>query len=112
MQTSDIAGLRWWHFNQNNSGGYFIDNNTVSHDVFIQARNADEARTKAENIFEPYSEYCTCCGERWCIDPRDDEGSLYPEIYGTPVHQVEKGIFRKSCVLHYHDGLVEKLQYK
>lgn len=111
MQTPKVIGLRWWHFNQNNSGGYFIDNDIVSHDVFIQANNANEARDKAEVIFEPFSEYCQCCGERWYVYCREDEGTELPSAYGEPVNQISAGLFRKTYVLHHFDGRVEKHRY-
>jgi hypothetical protein len=50
--------MKWFLFEQNNSGGYFIDNDSVCETVFIQARSAHEALNMAEFLFAPYSEYC------------------------------------------------------
>lgn len=112
MKTTIEVDLKWWHFNQNNSGGYFIDNDVVSHDVCVQARDAVEAQARAEKIFEPYSQYCGCCGERWYINCFEEDGADAPEIYGDPISEITKSLFHKTCVLHHFDGRVEKVEYK
>ena len=65
MKVSVELDLKWYHFRQNNSGGYFINNDNVGEDVFIQASSVSEVKQKAEEIFDEYREYCECCGERW-----------------------------------------------
>lgn len=35
--------LKWFNFNQNNSGGYYIENDEVGSDVYIQAVDAKTA---------------------------------------------------------------------
>lgn len=112
METTIKVNLKWWHFSQNNSGGYFIDNDVVSHDVFIQARNAEEAEAKAAKIFEPYSAYCGCCGERWCTSCYEDEGTDNPEKNGKPLSVTTKDMFNKTYILHHFDGRVEKGEYQ
>ncbi len=47
--------LKWWHFSQNNSGGYFIINESGAEDVYIQAPTAELARDRAKVIFADYS---------------------------------------------------------
>lgn len=103
--------LKWWHFNQNNSGGYFIINDVVSEDVFIQERSAKAARSKAESVFEDYSQYCGCCGERWSYWIDDEDGTDEPQIYGEPISSPEAGgMFHDLATLHYFDGRIEKVK--
>lgn len=68
MKVNVELDLKWYHFRQNNSGGYFINDENVGEDVFIQASSVEEVKQKAEEIFNEYREYCDCCGERWSDD--------------------------------------------
>lgn len=104
--------MKWFEFSQNNSGGYFIDNDDVCETVFIQARNAREAVNMAEILFEPYSEYCGCCGERWSYYVGDSDGTDTPMIYGESIYEATAGMFREKCILRYADGRVERVKYK
>lgn len=108
---SEPVALRWWCFDQNNSGGYFITNDTVAEYVFIQARNATEAVAKAEAVFVDHSEYCDCCGERWSYYVGKDDGKQTPEIYGTRIENVGPGIFRKEARLHHFDGHIQAYKF-
>lgn len=101
--------MKWFYFDQNNSGGYFIQNDQVGHGFFVQAETAREADTKAEKIVEDYSDYCECCGERWYINSRDEKGYDAPEIYGTPLSEMAKDFGQERYVLHYADGRVEEV---
>jgi hypothetical protein len=103
--------LKWFHFNQNNSGGYHIVNEVVAEDVYIQAPNADEAAARAEVILEPYSEYCHCCGERWWFHVNDDDGHAVPTLYATPITDVTASTYHKQARLHHDDGTVETYFY-
>jgi len=58
--------MKWYTVSQNNSGGYFIQNDDVDQYVSVQASTKEEAEEKLEEITSSYSEYCNCCGERWC----------------------------------------------
>lgn len=111
MEQQVTLDLKWFYFNQNNSGGYFINNDVVCEDVFIQARNAEEALSKSEVIFEPYSEYCECCGHRWSSWIDDSDGKDEPERYGEKVKGMKKETFHTEYILHYFDGKVEKHSY-
>jgi hypothetical protein len=52
---------KWWHFNQNNSGGsYFGPKN-----VLIAAETEEEAREILEEQPDYTSQSCECCGARW-----------------------------------------------
>ena len=77
-------------FSQNNSGGYFKINDSVSHFVFIEADNHDQAHRRAIEWAGIYFDGasrgldCPCCGDRWyetCdFDPE-------PIIYGKPAKE-------------------------
>ncbi len=95
--------LKWWHFDQNNSGGYFILNEDVLEDVFIQAGSKEEASSKAEEIFSDYSSFCECCGERWSTWVYS-EGTDVPMFYQTPITESTGGMFHHNCVLYFANG--------
>lgn len=104
---SNVSKLRWWGFSQNNSGGYFITNDVVAEEVFIQAASAKEARARAQDLFEAYSDFCECCGERWYIDVEESDGTSSPMIYDESIYTKVPGFYRTECRLHYWDGKVE-----
>lgn len=60
--------MKFYEFNQNNSGGHFDVDENVCHRVVIEAESASEA----ESLFEPMilgqSASCSCCGDRWYVD--------------------------------------------
>lgn len=61
---------KFYLFHQNNSGGYFIQNDSVDIYVMIQAESAEDANNKAEEIgiyFDGVKNGndCECCGDRW-----------------------------------------------
>jgi len=57
--------MKWYTVNQNNSGGYFIENEDVHQYLSIQAETEDSAKEKFYSVISEYSEFCECCGERW-----------------------------------------------
>lgn len=67
---------------QNNSGGYYIQNDEVDEIVVIEARNYAEATRKLDEITASHSSYCQCCGPRW---GRLHEGERVPSVFGTGV---------------------------
>ena len=103
--------LKWYHFRQNNSGGYFIENEIVGEDVFIQAHSAKEAVHIADKLFEGYSEYCDCCGERWYTWLDEDDGYDVPTKYRTPISEGYETFGKGGyAVLHWYNGLVDKVK--
>lgn len=79
------GNLKFYEYNQNNSGGRFEVNKKLCHRIVIQAHNADEARDKALRLgiyFDGCSigVDCSCCGDRWYETA--DETTL-PYRYGT-----------------------------
>lgn len=111
MEQMITIDLKWFRFSQNNSGGYFVENENVCEYVFIQARSADEAVAKAETFCDN-DDSCPCCGDRWsfCVD--DEDVADEPTLYGEPLSGVTKDSYRKSARLHYYDGRVEAVEFK
>lgn len=61
---------KWYEYHQNNSGGSFQIDDSVSVNVLIQATHAIVANNIAEDIgiyFDGISKGydCSCCGDRW-----------------------------------------------
>jgi hypothetical protein len=102
---------KWFHFSQNNSGGFFITNEAVAEDVYIQAESADHAADRAVGIFADYSEFCECCGERWSTTPWDD-GYDVPTKYDIAVSDYPADHWHKQARLHHLDGNIETVFYK
>lgn len=94
---------------QNNSGGYFIDNEDVGHYVIIEAENAEQAEKKLNEIVEGYSEYCDCCGERWNAYWTADSGTTEPTIYGEPVAEYHS-MWGGHAVIYYYDGTKKRIK--
>lgn len=102
--------MKWFTYNQNNSGGYFIDNDDVSHLICVQAENAEAANTQAYQITEEYGEFCECCGERWDISERDQDGADVPTQYDKPLTESEASHYRQTAVLHFATGEKRKVR--
>ena len=103
----------FYTINQNNSGGYIIDNENVTDFVSVEANNFTEAEKKLESIIEDYSEFCECCGERWHIDLDNDDAEEIPMIYDTPYNEgVSKFWSYGHIIIYYLDGRKEKVKLK
>lgn len=94
-----IVNTKFYTFSQNNSGGYFVENNEngVAEYVVIEAINAKDAWGKLESIGDKVNDmfnYCPCCGERWYDSNRDEDGTDYTMIYNERIEEVEKSMFR------------------
>lgn len=100
---------KFFTVSQNNSGGYFIDNEDVGHYVIIEAQNVKEAERKISEITEDYSEYCECCGERWFAWWDDKDGKDEPMIYSTPVAEY-RDMWGGSAIVYYYDGTKRKFE--
>ena len=104
--------MKWFYYSQNNSGGSFVVNDSVSVCVFIQAPNARMATSRAEEILDN-SDSCECCGDRWSIYYMDDsDGYDEPTIYNELMVDLFKDAYRRSARLHYFDGKVESYKFK
>lgn len=96
--------MKWYLYEQNNSGGYFIINDDVAHGIFIQASSNKEANEKASRIVDDYLEFCDCCGDRWWIDAEDCDGTESPEVYGVQIYEAKPTPFRSVYILYYASG--------
>lgn len=73
----------FYEFDQNNSGGYFVEDNTLCHRLFIEADSLSEAISKAEDLGCYWDGVasgidCSCCGDRW-HEPWGDKGEVFPK---------------------------------
>lgn len=101
----------FYTYDQNNSGGYFIENDDVREYLIIEADSVDEANDKMYDVTEDYSEFCTCCGARWSSF-WGEEGKEEPMIYDIPVNDVVKEMFTNSCIIYYKNGDKKIVEFK
>lgn len=96
----------FYFVSQNNSGGYFIENDDVAEYLVIEASNKCEFESKLYDIVQDYLEFCPCCGERWSTW-MSDEGTEAPTIYREPVKeflQSDSSYIDKEAIIYYLDG--------
>jgi hypothetical protein len=97
--------LKWYTTDQNNSGGYWIENEDVAHYVSVQAKNVAEAKEKFEHITAGYSQYCECCGERWSYDYLEEsDGHKVPSYYNQPLNELKNVWNDTHVVFYFADG--------
>lgn len=87
--------MAFYTFNQNNTGGNFIQNKTLAHYVIVEADSSDLANRFAEEIGIYFDGCragidCSCCGDRW-YPMGKHEAEDVPMIYGTPVEDIKAG---------------------
>jgi len=98
--------MPFFAYHQNNSGGSFRVNDSVTEFVIIEADSADAANAAAIDIgiyFNGVREGidCDCCGDRWC--PAWDDGDAEPNIWGK--HPSEEN---QHCFVYYKTGFVDE----
>lgn len=108
---------KFYTYSQNNSGGWFENNENVCEYVIIEAKSAEHANNIAESIgiyFDGCSDGidCSCCGDRWYEQCDDKNGEDEPMIYGKSVHEMTNSLFRSECIVHYLDGRKERVKFK
>jgi len=64
------AGLKFYEYSQNNTGGSFVTDDKLCHRLFIEANSSDEADSIAEDLGCYWNgadegSDCPCCGDRW-----------------------------------------------
>lgn len=102
----------FYTFVQNNSGGYYIQNEDVGAFVIIEGNDCRHITERAKDIFEDYSEYCSCCGERWEFWMLDDDEDLdkIPMIYEHKANEYKEKWYKgDKIIIHYLDGTKECL---
>lgn len=116
---------KFYNFSQNNSGGNFIDDNTISVNVLIEALDYKDANDRAENkgiYFNGCEDDrdCPCCGDRWCPkSPYSEKINTYDTF--ASIEDAKKslldttGMFMKwsdkAAIIYYIDGTKEILYY-
>lgn len=83
--------MPFFEFIQNNSGGSFVQNETLCHIVIIEAGGLNEALDKAEDLgcyFDGVSKGidCPCCGDRW-YPPYSSDGMEFPYVDGKDTYE-------------------------
>ncbi len=83
------VNTKFYNYRQNNSGGRYTQNDTLTVLVVIEAISADHADSIAEDIGIYFNGVanemdCECCGDRWspCYD---DSGTEEPMDYDKPL---------------------------
>jgi hypothetical protein len=96
--------MKLLELSQNNSGGYFYDNDDVSTYIIIVANNYKEAMDKFDTLDSGIEDWCSCCGERWNIDWQCDEDmEEFDDIESYINENLYIGVFSKKCIVHYKD---------
>lgn len=82
----------WFHYSQNNSGGYFDfdKERKITHHMVFEAKDANEANILAEArglYFDgcDNDRDCPCCGDRWYR--AYGKGDEAPMVYGQTAQQ-------------------------
>lgn len=105
---------KFYTFSQNNSGGYFELNEKdgIAECVIIEATSKEEASSKAKIIFQEYSDFCECCGERWSLNWTEghDEPMIYSESAREAIMKPTNSWFKKNAAIHYYDNRMEWLE--
>ena len=99
---------KFYFFGQNNSGGYYVEDDVVGESVVFEADSSEDANKRASNkgVFGYYS--CSCCGERFTEQfEYENEGFKSVEDAFND-NTFYKG---KSCVVHYKNGKVERMNF-
>lgn len=81
----------FYTFDQNNSGGQFVQGEDTALYMIFEAISAEEANDRAESAGLYFNGCeddidCPCCGDRWSKQWSDD-GYAAPSIYGTPINK-------------------------
>ena len=111
---------RYWHFSQNNSGGYFTidDNAGLGPSVWIEATSMRDAINRARDIgiyFDGVASGtdCPCCGDRWYEPWREDEGKEAPEITqptGQGAFKEGDFMWHNAVYIHEVDGTIKRVR--
>lgn len=96
------GAMLWYRYDQNNSGGFYVRDDDVDANVFIQADNVRMADRLAQDVTRDSADnYCECCGERWYIYASDvDE---IPSMWGDLLGERDiRGFF--GSIFYMFDG--------
>lgn len=100
----------FYTYYQNNSGGYIHDNVDVGRHVVIEGDTLEDIHNKAKIIFEPYMDFCTCCGERWEDLYYEDENDL--EAFPSILNKEDSYWEGSSIIVYYKNSDVKHFKHK
>ena len=81
---NELATLKWYHYGQNNSGGYYVE---PAKNVWVQGSSVAAIEASFESL-GCSTEFCSCCGERWYGPWDDTDLTETPEYYGQPLQDM------------------------
>jgi hypothetical protein len=114
--------MEFYEFSQNNSGGVFITDDKLCHQLFIEAEDAKESIYLAERLGCYWDGVemgcdCSCCGDRWYrsyVKPLE-----FPMEWGkSTLSNIEEyaqymadnyGWTTPDCRIFYKDGTVKEI---
>lgn len=103
--------MKFYSWDQNNSGGHFYVDENLSHRVVIEANTYKKAEVKAFKLGIYYDGVdegldCDCCGDRWYagheLDDRYLKGKTLDEYLQGEAD--EYGWEDPDIIVHYADG--------
>lgn len=107
--------MTFYIWDQNNSGGFFVVNDKLTHRVVIEADSYKEAESKALDFGVYYDGVeeghdCSCCGDRWY---QGEEVKL-PADYSESVYSKRgfKIVGKKEIILHTIEEYCQHLTNK
>ena len=105
----------FYRYRQNNSGGYFHQDDHVGVEVYIEAKDAVEADRLAENVgiyFHGLGD-CSCCGNRWHHAWEEGENETpYEETERLPYNSLVNWMDETTVHIYNFDGTHEKFNVK
>lgn len=98
----------FFEYRQNNSFGWFEEDDSVAQVVIIEADNHTEANEIAESVgiyFNGCSQMidCDCCGDRWYAQYSDEDGDEVPSHHRVPIGEEEDNDYSylmKAIIYH------------
>lgn len=103
--------MSFYVYRQNNSGGYFVEDENVGIHVIIESDTEEQANKKFDEILDgnsKYTKYCPCCGERWYgVD------TIYEkvEVAAPLAEKLKQHHDYAEAVLYAADGTKKKIPY-
>ncbi len=98
--------MKFYSFDQNNSGGRFDVDDKVCHRVIVEAKDTDEAIGLVENLGVYFDGCengmdCDCCGDRWYRPWRGDDGGMtFPYSYGVYTQEEANAMVKEyGCII-------------
>ena len=96
----------FYTFMQNNSGGYYFQDENVEEVVIIESDDAEKASDRLWAIVEDdYLSACACCGDRWEVFGGNDGEYQTPMIFGRPASETNY-----SHIIYYANGRKERFE--